>query len=69
MKIGVKDWRIGRCLEKTVEGVDNWNNVELNPYRLANPNREGFVGRDLMLKLLFRITLDPASRRSTWELL
>ena len=69
MKIGVKDWRIGRCLEKTVEGVDNWNNVELNPYRLANPNREGFVGRDLMLKLLFRITLDPVARRLTWELL
>jgi hypothetical protein len=69
MKVGITDRRRNRCLSKIVEGVDNWNNVELNPYRLANPNREGFIGRDLMLKLLFRITLDPGLRRSTWELL
>jgi hypothetical protein len=69
MKVGITDRRRNRCLSKIVEGVDNWNKVELNPYKLANTNREGFIGRDLMLKLLFRITLDPALRRSTWELL
>ena len=69
MRVGVKDRRTGRCLEKIVEGVDNWNNVKLNPYKIANPNREGFIGRDLMLKLLFRITLDPSLKESTWELL
>jgi len=69
MKVGITGGRRNRCLNKIVEGVDNWDNVELNPYKLANPNREGFIGRDLMLKLIFRITLDPALRRSMWKLL
>jgi len=43
--------------------------MRLNPYKIANPNREGFVGRDLMLKLFLRITLDSSLRESVWELL
>jgi hypothetical protein len=43
--------------------------MRLNPYRIANPNREGFVGRDLMLKLLIRIVLNPKTKKSTWKLL
>ncbi len=69
MKVGMKNKKTGRCLEKSVEGVDNWNDMRLNPYKIANPNREGFVGRDLMLKLFLRITLDPSLRESVWELL
>ncbi|MEM0172256.1 MAG: hypothetical protein QXV57_06825 [Thermoproteota archaeon] len=69
MKIGIRDGEKGRCLTKIVEGVDNWSDIRLNPYIIANPNREGFVGRDLMLKLFFKITLDPALKRSSWKLL
>ncbi|MEM0327600.1 MAG: hypothetical protein QXN53_03450 [Thermoproteota archaeon] len=51
MKIGITDGIRWRCLDKIVEGVDNWNGVESNPYKFANPKREEFVGRDLMLRL------------------
>ena len=69
LKVGLKDDGQGHCMEKIVEGVDDWDDVEWNPYKLANPNREGFVGRDIMLELLVKITLNPESRESTWELL
>lgn len=69
MRVGVTDGEQGRCIDKIVEGVDNWHDAELNPYRIANPRREGFVGRDLMLKLFFRITLDPGLKESAWRLL
>lgn len=69
MKIGITDEKRNRCLGKIIEGVDNWDDVRLNPYKIANPNREGFIGRDLMLKLFFRIILDPSLKESTWELL
>jgi len=69
MKVGLKDNKQGRCMEKIVEGVGDWDDVEWNPYKLANPDREGFVSRDIMLELLARITLDPQKKESTWELL
>jgi len=69
MKIGVKNEKVGRCLEKLVEGVDNWDDITKNPYKIANPNREGFVGRDLTLKLFVKIVLDPKAKESIWELL
>ncbi|MEM2051136.1 MAG: hypothetical protein QXY99_07640 [Thermoproteota archaeon] len=68
MKVGVTDGEKGRCLEKVVECVENWDDLEKNPYKIANPKREGFAGRDLMLKLFFRITLDPSLKRSSWQL-
>lgn len=68
MRIGVTDGIRKRCLDKIVEGVDSWQDIESNPYRIANPKREGFVGRDLMLKLFLKITLDPLSKESAWEL-
>ena len=69
LKVGVMDNKNGRCLGKIVEGVVNWEDVEQNPYKVVNPNREGFVGRDIMLELLVKITLDPESKESTWQLL
>lgn len=69
MKVGITDKKQNRCLGKIIEGVDNWDHIELNPYKIANPNREGFVGRDLMLKLFVRITLDPSLKESRWKLL
>ena len=69
MKVGIKDGEKSRCLEKVVEGVEDWSNPNRNPYKIVNPNREGFVGRDIMLKLLVKSVLDPESKESTWELL
>lgn len=69
LKVGVKDESQGRCIEKIVEGVDDWNDLKWNPYKFANPTREGFGGRDIMLKLLLKITLDPESKESTWQFL
>ncbi|MBC8229175.1 hypothetical protein H8E77_06475 [bacterium] len=69
MKIGITDGEKRRCLEKFVEGVEDWNNLSRNPYKIVNPKREGFIGRDIMLNLLVKITLDPVSKESTWELL
>jgi len=69
LKVGVKDDEQGRCMEKIAEGVDDWDDVEWNPYKLANPNREGFVGRDIMLELLVKIILNPEAKESSWELL
>lgn len=68
MKVGVKDAKNERCLSKTVEGVEEWDDVSKNPYKMVNPRREGFIGRDLMLQLLVRITLDPRQHASEWEL-
>jgi hypothetical protein len=69
MKVGVADRKEQRCLTKVVRGVEDWDDPIRNPYKLANPGREGFVGRDLMLQLSVRITLDPKQRRSEWQLL
>lgn len=69
MKLGVTDGQQGRCLQKTVEGISDWEDASLNPYKLANPYRSGFVGRDIMLKLLVQITLNPQLQESSWELL
>jgi len=69
MKVGITDAEKGRCLSKMVEGIEDWNTLYRNPYKIVNHNRDGFVGRDIMLKLLARITLDPEAKESMWELL
>lgn len=69
MKLGIRDGHIQRVIERVVEGVEGWDDPTRNPFKLANPRREGFVGRDLMLQALFRITLDPRRRESSWVLL
>jgi len=69
MKVGVADHKERRCIEKVVRGVGDWGDPARNPYKMPNPNREGFVGRDVMLRLLVRLILDPKLRTSTWELL
>jgi len=58
-----------RCMEKIVEGVLSWDDITRNPYKLVNRKRGGFVGRDLMLKLSLRITLDPVQKASSWQIL
>lgn len=57
MKVGLDDGRRRRVIERVVEGVQHWDDPTRNPFKLANPNRRGFVGRDLMFQLLFQITL------------
>ena len=69
MKLGISDGRTQRVIERVVEGVEGWEDPAQNPFKLANPRRRGFVGRDLMLQALFRITLDPRRRESAWVLL
>ena len=69
MKVCAKDEEQQRCMEKIVEGVLSWDDITRNPYKLANRKREGFVGRDLMLKLPLRITLDPVQKVSSWQIL
>lgn len=69
MKVGITDGWNQRVLERVVEGVEGWGDAARNPFRLANPRREGFVGRDLMQQALVQITLDPRRRESGWVLL
>jgi hypothetical protein len=69
MKVGLEDGHRQRVIERVVEGVESWNDPARNPFRLANPNRQGFVGRDLMFQLLFQITLDPQNHQSEWSLI
>jgi hypothetical protein len=69
MKVGVEDGQRRRVIERVVEGVESWNDPSRNPFKLANPNRQGFVGRDLMFQLLFQITLHPQKCQSEWSLL
>lgn len=69
MAIGVMDRENQRSITKPVQGIENWEDIEKNPYRLANPNREGFIGRDLMLELSLTVSLNPREKRSKWELI
>lgn len=69
MRIGITDGTKSRSIEKSVEAITDWDDRNVNPYLIVNPNREGFAGRDLMLKLLFRMILDPSTRESSWRLI
>ncbi len=64
-KIGVQDV-LGkrRCMTKACRGILSWHNVERNPFLLANPERKGFVGRDLMLVFPFDVLLSGRNRNS-----
>ncbi|MFQ6074558.1 MAG: hypothetical protein ACE5Z5_00290 [Candidatus Bathyarchaeia archaeon] len=63
VKISVKDVEGAfRCKVMRVRFVRLW---EKSPLLLANPKREGFVGRNLMLTFNFKITLDPLTHIST----
>jgi len=69
MKVGLEDEQGRRVIEQVMEGVQNWDDPTQSLFKLANPNRQGFVGRDLMFQLLFQITLDPRKGQSEWSLL
>jgi len=58
VKIGVQD-DLGkrRCITKACRGVLSWHEVKRNPFLLANLERKGFVGRDLMLAFPLEVLL------------
>ncbi len=65
VKILVRDIRgTTRSITDVARFVLSWNT---SPLVLANRNRKGFVGRDLMLRMRARITLDPVARSSAIE--
>ncbi len=69
LKLGMTDGVKKAVLERTVDSILGWDDLAQNPFRLANPQRAGFVGRELMLETPFRLLLDPGKKESSWELL
>jgi len=66
VKIGIYDASgKKRCIERTCRSVSFWREVERNPFLLANPNRNGFIGRDLLLRFPFNILLSGKMKSST----
>ena len=65
VKIGICDASgERRCIQKTCRSVLFWREVERNPFLLANPNRKGFIGRDLMVHFPFNILLSGKMKHS-----
>lgn len=65
VKIGIHDaLNKVRCIGKTCRGVLSWGRADRNPFLLANPNRDGFVGRDIMINFPFEILLSGKSKDS-----
>jgi predicted transcriptional regulator len=65
LKIGIKDsGDVKRCITKPCRSVLSWTKPERNPFLLANPNRKGFVGRDLMLSFPLNIQLSGKNKQS-----
>jgi len=58
-----------RCTVTRGQSVRFWDDEARNPFKIANPNRNGFVGRELMLRLPFQITLDPKTHASSVRLI
>jgi len=69
LKIGAKDQRAGRSISKACKCLVRWTDVRVNPFLLANPQRTGFVGRDVMLRFPLMIILDAAKRTTRIRLL
>ena len=64
-KVGIRDVNGSeRCLKKECRAVIYWDVPMRNPYLLANPDRKGFVGRDLMILFPFRIQLSGRNKSS-----
>jgi len=53
-----------RCIERTCRSVLFWREVNRNPFLLANPNRNGFIGRDLLTRFPFNVLLSGKMRNS-----
>lgn len=49
MKVGVEDGKRQRVIERVVEGVECWNDPARNPFKLTNPNRQGFRWRSALI--------------------
>lgn len=65
LRIGIKDAKsVKRCITKPCRSVLSWTKPERNPFLLANPNRRGFVGRDLMFAFPLNIQLSGKNKQS-----
>lgn len=65
VKIGICDASgEKRCIEKTCRSTLFWREVERNPFLLANPNRKGFIGRDLLIRFPLNIVLSGKMKHS-----
>lgn len=70
IKMGVKDENNkSRCIVARGQCVRFWDDAARNPFKIANPKRNGFVGRELMLRLLLQITLNPGTHTSYLHLI
>lgn len=69
VKIGICDASGKKqCIQKTCRSVLFWREAERNPFLLANSNRKGFIGRDLMIHFPFDILLSGKMKHSTIHL-
>jgi len=67
LKIGVEDINgYRRTILRQVFCVEGWRK---SPLTATNPNRKGFIGRDLMLELPFEACLNPLMHRTPIKLL
>jgi len=65
LKIGIRDMNARRrCMVKACRSVMWWRQPEMNPFLLANPGRQGFVGRDLLLEFPCSILLAGKEKSS-----
>lgn len=65
LRIGIKDAEsVERCITKPCRSVLSWTKPERNPFLLANPNRRGLVGRDLMVTFPLSIQLSGKKKQS-----
>ena len=68
-KVGLRDvYDKRKCVLKNCRCVLFWGQVERNPFLLANPNRKGFVGRDLMMRFPFEVKFSPLTKTSSVRL-
>ncbi len=68
-KVGVRDFQgKKRCIVKDCSCVLKWDR-EKNPFLITNPNREGLVGRDIMMTFPFEVTLSPINKSSILRLI
>lgn len=64
LRVGVEEGPDRRSILKMCKCVIDWSKRESNPLLLANPERTGFVGRDLLLGFPLIVSLN-GSKKST----
>lgn len=67
LKIGVEDIEgYRRIIPRRAFCVEGWHE---SPLTATNPDREAFIGRDVMLDFPFEARLNPVMHRTTIKLL